>query len=202
MKKGLIIWNVLLSLVVGYLIFSKFSNTSGKNHGKKEMTGDSVRNDHRFRMAYFEMDSVAANFELVKEVKAELAKKENDINAEMDRRTKDFQQRFNFLQNKAQSGGMTQPEIESATAEVEKLKNDLNSRKQQLDGEYNDLMLRKQNDIKNKIEGYLKEYNKTKNYSYIISYEQGLFYYKDTAFNITADIIKGLNQYYKTGKTN
>ncbi|MEI9908824.1 MAG: OmpH family outer membrane protein [Bacteroidota bacterium] len=54
--------------------------------------------------------------------------------------------------------------------------------------------------LKTKIEEFLKEYNKTKNYSYIIVYEQGLFYYKDTAYNITADVIKGLNEMYKSKK--
>ena len=33
----------------------------------------------------------------------------------------------------------------------------------------------------------------------IISYEPGLFYYKDTAYNITEDLVKGLNEKYKKG---
>ena len=48
-----------------------------------------------------------------------------------------------------------------------------------------------------KIEAYLQEYNKNHNYTYIVSYEQGLFYYKDSVNNITADLIKGLNERYK-----
>jgi outer membrane protein len=62
-------------------------------------------------------------------------------------------------------------------------------------------MVRKQNEIKTKIEAFLKEYNKTMNYSYIISYEQGLFYFKDTAYNITADVVKGLNLQHKPVKS-
>ena len=54
--------------------------------------------------------------------------------------------------------------------------------------------------MKKKIEDFLTEYNKDKNYSYIVSYEQGLFYYKDTAYNITDDVIKGLNEQYKNKK--
>jgi len=38
--------------------------------------------------------------------------------------------------------------------------------------------------VKKAIEDFLAEYNKTRNYSYIVSYEQGLFYFKDTADNI------------------
>lgn len=199
MKNGILIWNVVLTLVAGYLLISKFSgHSAGGSKGKA--IKDSLGAQGPFRMAYFEMDSVAANFELVKEVKAELAKKENDINAELDRRTKDFQQRYSVLQNKAQAGNMSQAELDAASAEIKKIDDDIKARRQQLDQEYNQLMASRQNDIKTKIENYLREYNKTKNFSYIISYEQGLFYFKDTAFNITADVIKGLNSFYKPVK--
>lgn len=197
----MLIWNVLLTLVAGYLLISRFSG-SGNNRTGGKPASDTLKTSNQFRMAYFEMDSVAANFELVKEVKTELAKKENDINAEIERRTKDFQQRYSVLQNKANGGNMTQAELEAASAEIKKLDDDIKARRQQLDQEYNQLMASRQNDVKNKIEDFLKEYNKTKNFSYIISYEQGLFYFKDTAYNITADVIKGLNQRYKPVKPN
>ena len=51
--------------------------------------------------------------------------------------------------------------------------------------------------IKNKIEEYLKEFNKDKGYSYIISYEPELMFYKDTIYNITDQLIQGLNAAYK-----
>ena len=79
---------------------------------------------------------------------------------------------------------------------------EIKQRKQLRDQEYNDFMARRQNDIKSKIEKFLKDYNKDKNFSYIVSYEQGLFYFKDTAYNITADVIKGLNEMYKASAKN
>lgn len=197
MKNGMLIWNVLLSLVAGFLLFKQFGS-GGKaavSSGKKGT--DSASNNGQFKMAYFEMDSVAASFELVKEVKTELAKKENAINSEVERLTRTFQQRYGEIQNKANAGTMSQAEVDNATAELKKMDEDLKVRKSQLDQEYNDLMVRRQTEIKNRIEEFLKDYNKTKNYSYIISYEQGLFYFRDSAYNITADVVKGLNQFYK-----
>jgi len=53
-------------------------------------------------------------------------------------------------------------------------------------------------DIRKKIEDYLKEYNKTKGFNYIISYEANSFIYiRDTAYNITDDLVNGLNAEYK-----
>lgn len=202
MPRGLLIWNILLTLVAGYLLVMQFGSggkKSGKGYGNN---ADSLNNSGQFRMAYFEMDSVASNFDLVKEVKAELNKKEEDINRQIDALSKNLQQKYKYYQNQAESGSMTQVQMDAAGADIKKMDDDIKARKLQLDQEYNDLMVRRQGEIKAKIEAFLKDYNKTKNYSYIISYEQGLFYFKDTAYNITADVVKGLNELHKPAKKN
>ena len=45
----------------------------------------------------------------------------------------------------------------------------------------------------------MKEYNKDKNYSYILATGTGLDYlfFKDSTLNITSDVIKGLNEQMK-----
>jgi outer membrane protein len=55
-------------------------------------------------------------------------------------------------------------------------------------------------DVKSRIESFLADYNTSKGYNYIFANDQGLFYYKDTAYNITADVIKGLNGIYTKKK--
>jgi outer membrane protein len=196
MKNGWIIWNVVLTLVAGFLLVRQFGSNSKKSDNK----GAGVQREtgtNQFRMAYFEMDSVAAHFEMVKEVKAELTKKEEEINRQIDGELKRYQQRFFYYQNQARDGKLSQAQQDSAGIELKKMDDDLKLLKDQKDQEYNSFMARKQNEIKMKIENFLKDYNKTHNYSYIVSYEQGLFYFKDTAFNITDDVIRGLNESYK-----
>ncbi len=197
MKNGLLVWNVILTLVAGYLLIMHFSSGKKSTSAGDFSATDTTALNKRFRIAYFEMDSVAANAELVKEVKTELNKKEGDINNEMDGLSKNLQQKFNYYQNLAQAGSLSEEQSQAASQEMKTMDDKMKSRKQQLDQEYTDLMTRRQNEIKSKIEGFLKEYNQSRNYSYIISYEQGLFYYKDTIYNITADLIKGLNAKYK-----
>ena len=53
-------------------------------------------------------------------------------------------------------------------------------------------------DLRKKVEDYLKEYNKEKGYAFILSYEPGfMLYYKDTLYDVTSDVIAGLNEKYK-----
>lgn len=202
MKNGMLIWNVILSLAAGFLLVMQFSSKKGSLTAAKNSGSDTSGGNRQFRMAYFEMDSVATNFDLVKDLKTQLTKKEEAINAEMTSRTKKLQERYNYYQGLAQSGNLSETQSEAASKEMKSLDDDMKNRKQQLDQEYNNYMMTKQNEIKTKIENFLKDYNKTRNYSYIISYEQGLFYYRDTAYNITTDVVKGLNDFYKDPKNN
>ena len=69
-----------------------------------------------------------------------------------------------------------------------------------MDQEMQDESLKKLQDVKKKIEDYLKDYNKDKGYSYIFAGSPDLIYYKDTVYNITGDMLKGLNELYKKKK--
>ena len=200
MKNGLLIWNVVLTLIAGYLLVTHFSTRRGGNAASGLSNSDTAVHHADFRIAYFEMDSVEANFEMVKQVMAELNAKELAINNEMDRLGKEIQQKYTYYQNLAAGGNLSQAQSDAASQEMKTMDDKMRTRKQQLDQEYYELKNSKQTEIKSKIEAFLKDYNKSKNYSYIISYEQGLFYYKDTAYNITADLVKGLNEQYKSQK--
>jgi outer membrane protein len=201
MKNGLLIWNVLLTVVAGYLLITQLGSKKNAGSGSiKSAGGDSAQMRMDFRIAYFEMDSVEAHFEMVKEVKAEITKKEESSNIEMDRAGKNYQSKLAFYQNKQKD--MTQAEYEAAAMELKKMEQDLGTLKGRLDQDYSEFAMRKGKEVKTTIEDFLREYNKTRNYAYIVSYEQGLFYYRDSAYNITADVIKGLNEAHKTAKKN
>jgi outer membrane protein len=62
--------------------------------------------------------------------------------------------------------------------------------------------MNKQQEVISQIKKYCLEFNKDKKYSFIIANEPGLIYYKDTANNITTEILKGLNEMYSKKKKN
>src|SRR5262245_35374608 len=200
MKNGLLVWNVLLTLVAGYLLIAHFGSGKKSVIGNKSEKKDTLDPKADFRIAYFEMDSIEAHFSLVKEVKDEINKKEERSSIELDRKSKEYQNKLAYYQSKQKD--MTQQEYEAAAMELKRMDADLGMLKQRLDQEYSELALRRGKEVKTTIEDFLKEYNETRNYAYIVSYEQGLFYYKDSAYNITEDVIKGLNEKYKNSKKN
>ncbi len=190
MNRSFIIWNVVLTAGLLFLGVSYFSSGGKARTLKADAPGT-------FSMAYFEMDSIETNFNLVKELKEELSKKEQSMEQEIQKMAGNAQQRYNYYQQQASTGLMNESQSEAAGRELRNLEEQMKNRKQALDAEYGDFVMRRQNEIKSKIEAYLQEFNKSHSYTYIVSYEQGLFYYKDSVNNITADLIKGLNERYK-----
>jgi outer membrane protein len=199
MKNGLLAWNLVLTIIAGYLLFSHFS----KKNDKVDAPGKVSSKDHSadssgFRIAYFEMDSIENNLDMVKAVKAEIAKKDEEYNYGLSQIDWTYQKKVQEYQQK--SSGMTQADYEKAQGDLRQLEQSLKSRKQELDQQYHDFVMRRNLSVKKKIEDFLAKYNKDGKYSYIVAYEQGLFYYKDTAYNITNDLIRGLNVEYKNEK--
>jgi outer membrane protein len=193
MKNGILILNVVLLVLVGVLFYLHFSSKNPSTT-KAANNQNATATAKDFRIAYFEMDSVENSFQMVKDVKAELTRKEEAIGTELERLEKTY--RNKIAQYQAQGANMTQVQSEMAQRDVMQMQQSMQSRRQSLEQEYQDLQMRKLKDVKTKIEDFLKQYNADKGYTYIFAYEPGIFYYKDTTYNITGDLIKGLNQLY------
>jgi len=196
MKNGLLIWNVVLSLVAALLLFLQLSPKKN-NRGTDKIPVKDLTGANQFRIAYFEMDSVEANFNAVKDVKGEISAKEIEYNNSLNQLDQIYKNKFNEYASK---NSMTQEETDAAQDVLKKLGESLKSQKQDIDQKYQDFIMRKNMDIKKKIEEFIKEFNKTKNYSFIVTDDTGLFYFKDSVYNITSEVIKGLNELYKPSK--
>ena len=144
------------------------------------------------KVAYIDLDSLQNNYTYYKKVKTEFERKQAAANDEISGMQKRYQNRAMQLQQKGAT--MTQPEQEAAMQEINKMQQDLQSRKQVIDNDLYNYNSKMKEDILTRIQDYLKQYNKDGRYSYIFSYEPGFMFYKDSTLNITQDVIAGLNQ--------
>lgn len=196
MKNALLGLNVVLLLAVAVLFYLHFSSNK---KGTETSTASSVKSgsisSSDCKIAYFDMDSINNSFVLIKDVKSELSKEEEKINSTLTNLQKSYNERITHFQGQQQS--MSQVESEKANREILQLQDRIRSTKQEMEQKYQDLYMRKMQDVKAKVEDYLKDYNKDKGFSYILAYEPGFIFYRDSALNITSDIITGLNEKYK-----
>jgi len=154
---------------------------------------------NNFKIAYFDMDSLEAHYDYFKDAQAELKAKENDMNMNLARVSQNYQKKVDAWRQKGNS--MTQAEAEQAQQDYARDQQAFQNQKQGLEQELYKKSEEFKNNIRKKVETYLKDLNKDKTYSMIFAYDPGSFiYYKDTIYNITSNLLDGLNASYAADK--
>ncbi len=195
MKNALLVINIILICLVGYLYFLQFGN---KSKVKESFVVTSVNSPEKSKVAYIDLDSLQSNYVYYKKIKADFEKKQASANDEITGLQKKYQSRAMQLQQKA--AGMNQQEQETAMQEINKMQQELQNKKQSIDNDLYNYNSKMKDDVLQRIQNFLKVYNKDGKYSYIFSYEPGFMFYKDSTLNITPDVITGLNDIYNQNK--
>lgn len=202
MNRGLLILNLVLAVAVAVLFYLYFSPKNQQTSTVKPVTAGVAANTRSadFRIAYFELDSVNNSFSMVQDIKADLSREEDKMMGEMRSLQKRYEDKVQQYQQQAQSQQMSEAQSEMANRDVLQMQEAIRNKKAEMDQAYQNLYMQKQQSIRKKIEEFLKEYNQNKNFSYIFANEGGFMFLKDSAFDITKDVIRGLNDRYKSDK--
>lgn len=188
------------AVAVLYVLHFRGNGTTVKKADilKKDSLNDSI--PQHIKVAYIDLDSVQKYYEFFKlkneEIEREKSRYDNQIQADLNKLERD---RVDFLK-KGQS--ITQVDAEKFQQEYQTRYQQIGQRQQSLQGQHLENQAKAIDDIQKRINEYLKEYNKAGKYNFIFSTQEGnpTLYYKDTAFNITSQVIKGLNEAYKQKK--
>jgi outer membrane protein len=198
MKNFLVVSNIVLIALVGYLYYVNFSSEKSSTPTTTTSKTAVTKTAGTSLVGYLDLDSLQNNYEYYKLIKQESERKQQANDAEMSGLQKRYQNRAMQLQQRGPS--MNQQEQDAAMKEIGQMQQDLQFKKQKLDNDLFEYNTKKKDDILKRIQNFLKEYNKDGKYSYIFSYEPGFMFYKDSTLNVTADVIEGLNKAYKSEK--
>ena len=182
-------------IAVAVLFYLHFSHTE---HAKKQVADAKVNRDtSSFRIAYFDIDTLQKSLKSFKDAEEEIKAKENNIKKQLTELNNSNQRRLRELQEKAQTGGMTQAEGEAAQRELAQRTQEFQQKELEYDQDLKRLQMDLMSSVQKDVEQFLKKYNQQKGYSYIISYRTGEFiYFKDSLLDITPDLVNGLNKQY------
>lgn len=188
MKPNSWIVNGVMALAIIVLFVLHFSSNSTPIKASAMAVGG-------VKVAYFEIDSIQNSYNFFKDVKAALQAKDVENAKQLTGLKNAFAIKYQDLQKNGQY--LSQAEIGARQQELAQLEKNYTNREQQLAAEMQEESFKRLQEVKQKIEAFLVSYNKNKEFAYIFSSNPDLMYYKDTAYDITADIVKGLNAEYK-----
>ena len=197
MKHLATILSVIALALVGVL-FYLFSHHTEQLKTISAIEQKKTTPDH-FRIAYFDLDTLQANYDYFKEAQAVLKGKENDMNMQLSSLSRSYQKKVDAWRQKGNN--MTQAEAEQAQQEYTADQQSFQAQKQQQESELYKSSEDYKSKIRKRVEDYLKKFNSQGQYSFIIAYDPGSFmYYKDTVYNITSALVAGLNAEYAATK--
>ena len=201
MKNLSLILNILLVVAVGVLFYLQFS--SHKKCGVRiirSATGDSCATIPPAVVAYVEMDSLNNSVDFIKGKRTELENEQKVIMSEYENAYRGLEaEKNNFLQK---GDAITQQEAQAFQEKLMYKQQDIENSKQAKGQKLAEKGAKMMEELQGTLKEFLAEYNKDKKYTYIFATGNGLDYlfYKDSALNITPEIIKGLNAKMKSDK--
>lgn len=195
MKNFTLVFNIILVAAVVFLFAKVFSTNI-----KQTVTSTNVvKNNDTTQIAqgliaYVELDSLNEKISFIKDRRKELQTEQKVIEMEWQNGYKNLENRKNEFLKRGNS--ITQQEAEKFQGELMQQQQQIDARKQGTTQSLSEKSYKLMDDIQKMLKNFLNDYNKTKKYQYILTTGTGLDYmlYKDSSFNITKDVIIGMNE--------
>jgi len=187
--------NVLSVLALVGVVVLFILHFSGNKNSTSTHKSAAIQADGGMKIAYIDIDTFESHYEYLKAKKDEFNKRQTGMQGELERSAQQFQSRVADFQRKAQSNSITQAEAEATQKQLAQMQQSLQLREQALTEQ-----LLKEKDAFNQklhdeLNAFLKEYNKDKNFDYILSYSEvgSQILLANDELDITQDVIDGMN---------
>ena len=168
--------------------------------GNEETTNENTQTEETvgIKIAYVELDTLMSQYQLYKDYSEVLTRKGNNIQKTLAQKQRALENHAAAVQKKYESNEFTtRDEVERAQASIQKEQNDLAELADRLQNEFAIEQARINEEARDSIQSFLKRYNKTKKYDYVMVKAGDNLLVANPRFNITNDIVKGLNKRYK-----
>ena len=151
------------------------------------------------KIAYVEVDSLMTQYEFCKEFTLILQKKSNNARNTLNQKGQALQSAMANFQQKLNNNGFTSREqAESQQAAIQRQQQSLQELQARLENELANETAKYNEGLRDSLQHFLAAYNKDKKYDLILTKQGDNILWANKRFDITSDIINGLNKHYKS----
>ena len=186
-----------MSGIAAFAMMILFSQCAGQTENQAA-TNAPVQGATDLKIAYIDTDTLLAKYNFCIDMNEAMVKKSENVRLTLNQKAKELDKQQREFQNKIQNNAyLNQERAEQEYKRIAKLEQDLQELSNKLqtelmsEQEKNSLLLR------DSISNFMKDYNKEKGYSFIISNTNlDNLLFADEKYNITQEVIDGLNARY------
>jgi len=177
---------------------------AGCNNASPKMDNQPAANAEEetkgLKIAYLEVDSLMTQYKYAKEFTEVLEKKGNNARNTLQQKGNALQAAANSFQQKLENNGFTSREqAANAQAALQRQQQNLQELQARLGGELDELTAKYNAALRDSLNHFLEDYNKDKHFDMILSKAGDNILMANPKYNITKDVINGLNKRYKGG---
>jgi outer membrane protein len=190
--------NILGMMAVAAIAALASCNNASPKMDEQPAAGEAA-NGSGLKIAFVEVDSLMTQYEYCKDFTLVLQKKSNNARNNLNQKDQKLQNAMNSFQQKLNNNGFTSREqAESQQAAIQRQQNDLQQLQARLENELANETNTYNEGLRDSLQHFLAKYNKDKKYDLILTKQGDNILYANKRFDITADIINGLNKAYKS----
>ena len=147
------------------------------------------------KIAYVEVDSLMTQYEFCKEFTLILQKKSNNARNTLNQKG---QAMANFQQKLNNNGFTSREQAESQQAAIQRQQQSLQELQARLENELGNETAKYNEGLRDSLQHFLAAYNKDKKYDLILTKQGDNILLANKRYDITNDVINGLNKHYKS----
>ncbi len=186
----------LVAILVALSIVATSCNGSS-NDKKAADSATGAQTAKGVTIAFVDLDSLMAHYQYYLDCSQLLEKKSASINATLNNKGIALQKEMAEFQDKIQKKSITeeqavkiQTSLQNKQAQIQTLQQNLTEEFQKEQAKYNEA-------LHDSVDNFLKSYNKTAGYTFILARSNDNILLADPKCDITKDVIAGLNKRYK-----
>ncbi|MCQ2223499.1 MAG: OmpH family outer membrane protein [Bacteroidaceae bacterium] len=185
----------LILLASAFMLMISCGKNAGNEEAEKEIPATP---NSGLRVAFVEVDSLMTQYQFCKDYSDVLANEYANIQKELAGKQRALQQSAATVQKNYETAVYkTQDDLQRAQAGLARQEQDLAALSDRLSSEFANSQAAYNEEMRDSIQAFLKDYNKGKKFDYILSKGGDNMLYANPAYDITEDVINGLNKRYK-----
>lgn len=149
----------------------------------------------KMTIRFVDEDSIMNNYSLAKDINEAMLRRQNQFDAAQSQKGNEISKFGNAMQQKYQNNGyLTEESFKADQAKLQKMQDDAQSYLGKLQQSIQNELSQSQVQLLDSIDNFMKEYAKQKGYDMVLRKSATL--YIDPKYDVTQDVIEGLNKRY------
>lgn len=188
---------ILPALAIAAMMVS--CNNASSKMDEQPSSGDASASG--MKIAYVEVDSLMTQYDFAKDYSVTLEKKSNNARNTLTQKGNALQAAVNNFQQKINNNGFqSREQAAGVQAAIERQQRDLQELQARLENELASETSKFNVALRDSLQNFLKAYNKDKQFDLILSKAGDNILMANKKYDITNDVINGLNKRYKPAK--